>query len=135
MIEMKTVQNRRYMQGFALEHSSVAVKVGEGLLDDFVLPAVEFDLMYDSSMPVLHDLYIVEDEQGYDYRLLVTYLDGQTFAYYDQDGKVFHRLMTVKTTPNGFYKGDLVFIEELEIEEVDDGYKTEPDNQTPGSGS
>ncbi|AND39051.1 hypothetical protein [Cytobacillus oceanisediminis] len=129
MIERKTVQNRRYMTGFELEHTDKAVSIGEGSLDSFALPSVEFDLYYDSTMPVLHDLYIVEGEEGYDYRLLVTYLGGDTIAYYDQDSKLFHRLMTVQTTPDGAYRGEYVFLEPREIEVIDDG-KVESNSET-----
>lgn len=132
MIERKEITNRRFMTDFELEHSSAAVKVGEGTLDSFSLPSVEFDLYYDSTMPVLHDLYIVEDGEGYDYRLLVTYLGGDILAFYDQDGKLFHRLMTVKTMPDGSYTGDFVYIEPRVIEVIDDG-KVESRSETSES--
>ncbi|USK46353.1 hypothetical protein [Cytobacillus oceanisediminis] len=132
MIERITIQNRRFMTGFELEHTNEAVKVGEGTLDSFSLPAVEFDLYYDSTMRVLHDLYIVEVGEGYDYRLLVTYLGGDTLAFYDQDGKLFHRLMTLKTMPDGSYTGDFVFMEPRVIEVIDDG-KVESRSETSES--
>lgn len=126
MIERKTIQNRRFMTGFDLEYTNVAVSIGEGTLDSFALPAVEFDLYYDAQMQVVHDLYLVEDGEGYDYRLLVTYLGGDTLAFYDQDGNLFHRLMTVHTKPDGSYSGDFVYIEPRIIEEVNDGKETKP---------
>ncbi|MBY0157265.1 hypothetical protein [Cytobacillus oceanisediminis] len=129
MIERKEITNRRFMTGFGFEHSNAGVKVGEGTLDSFALPAVEFDLYYDSTMPVLHDLYIVEDAEGYDYRLMVTYLGGDTLAFYDQDGKLFHRLMTIKTMPDGSYRGDFVYINKFTPKEVDDG-KVESNSET-----
>ncbi|USK40177.1 hypothetical protein LIS77_06680 [Cytobacillus firmus] len=121
MIERKEITNRRFMTGFELEYTNEAVTIGEGSLDSFVLPAVEFELYYDTEMPVLHDLYIVEDGEGYDYRLLVTYLGGDTLAFYDQVGKLFHRLMTIKTMPDGFYGGDFVYINKFTPKEVNDG--------------
>ncbi len=132
MIERITIQNRRFMNGFELNYSKESVSIGEGTLDSFSLPAVEFDIYYDAVMPVVHDLYIVEDAEGYDYRLLVTYLGGDTLAFYDQDGKLFHRLMTVHTMPNGSYKGDFVFIEPRVIEVIDDG-KVESRSETAES--
>ncbi|RBP87884.1 hypothetical protein DFO70_11775 [Cytobacillus firmus] len=41
-------------------------------------------------------------------------------AYYDQDGTPFHRLMTIKTSPDGTYNGDFVFIEKFIPMEVND---------------
>lgn len=127
MIEYKTVENRRVMQGFSLDHTSQSVNIGEGTVEGSSLSAVTFDLIYDGGMPVLHDLYLVDDGIDIDYRLMVTYLDGRTEAYYDQDGKVFHRLMTVQTQPDGTYSGDFVRIVEVTPSEVEqNGEETEP---------
>lgn len=135
MIERISIQNRRHMTGFTLEYADNIITIGEGSIESSVLPEVQFELMYDSEMPILHDLYIVEVDEGYDYRLLATYLDGHTMAYYDQDGRLFHRLMTIETSPDGTFRGDFVFLEEQVKEEGGHGEDATPYNQETSNGN
>ncbi|RBP89403.1 hypothetical protein DFO70_11150 [Cytobacillus firmus] len=127
MIEIKTINNRRFMTGFELTETETTISIGHGKLDSKDIEAVEFDLIFDQEINVIHDLYIVKINNSYDYRLIVTYDDGRTPAVFEGEGEIFHRLMTVETAKDGTYKGDFVFIEELIIEESGNN-EAYPDN-------
>ncbi|RBP87883.1 hypothetical protein DFO70_11774 [Cytobacillus firmus] len=68
MIEKKIAKNRRFMSGFELTESESNIKIGAGTLDNFTFGEIEFDLIFDDEQEVLHDLYIVQLQDGYDYR-------------------------------------------------------------------
>lgn len=129
MIQRDSILNVRYMKGFELSHTNETITIGEGVYDSHPLPEVQFDLIYDTEMPILHDLYIVEVDGEYDYRLAATYMDGRTWAFYEEDGILIHRLMSITTQPDGSYSGDFVFIEKQEV--VKEGYNEDftPPNQ------
>ncbi|MBM7585855.1 hypothetical protein JOC86_002397 [Bacillus pakistanensis] len=124
MLEVKRIENRRFMEGLTLQESPSLFTIGAGSIDGQDMQEVSFELISDTEVEVSHDLYIVESGVGYEYRLQVTYLDGVNMAIYEGEEKIFHRFLSVKTSPDGSYSGDIVYIDELTKEET--GYADNP---------
>jgi hypothetical protein len=100
------------MSGLTLKESTSLFELDEGVLDGSLFPKTSFELVYYSELEVSHDLFIVETNDSYEYRLLITYLDGINLPVYEGEERLFHRFMTVVTKPDGTYSGDIVYIDE-----------------------
>ncbi|MCY8234818.1 hypothetical protein [Priestia endophytica] len=130
MIEVKKVDNGHLMEGVALQESAEKITIGTGTLDNQKIEESSFNLVFDDEVEALHDLYIVIADGKYKYHLDVTYLDGINMPYYNGTDFLFHRFMSIKTSSNDSYTGDVVYIVELEKEAQNDGRDTtEPNTQ------
>ncbi|MGM0863368.1 MAG: hypothetical protein ACQEWF_01670 [Bacillota bacterium] len=117
MLEEIRIKNRRFMEGLTLRESPSLFEISEGILDGKSIPTGSFELVYDNEVEVSHDLFIVEVNDSYEYRLQITYLDGVNMAIYEGEEKLFHRFLTATTSPDGSYSGDIVYIDEFSKEE------------------
>lgn len=118
MIERRIVKTKPYMRGFVVnvEDKSISIGVGELAKEDktITFEPVSIDLFSDAEVPILYDLYIVEDNENYFYDLEATYLDGEVMPAYTGNYNLFHAFISVEVSPTRAKKGHITHIEEKE---------------------